>query len=153
MGDVRTAKRFLRKIREEQGEIRILEGKREEIRLSLLPPGIRYDRERVQASPMDALPERVARMCEIDEEIASHLRELNRRRARAMGMIRRIEKSTYRLVLETYYLALKEDGRAMRWEDVARVTGYSEQAVKWTHGRALEKFGEVMDEKPGDENF
>lgn len=129
-------KAYLRKIREEQRELRTLERMLREARLQIFPPGIRYDLPKVQTSPKDSMAS-AAEICVLEKEIEIQVRALDARKAEAAAMIAVVDDSLCRQVLELYYLTLRKNGRLMRWCDVADEMGYSEDWVKHTHGKAL----------------
>lgn len=60
---------FFGEIRRTKSAIRRKELEVEELRASLLPSAIRYDRDRVQTSPSDPLPNVMARIDELEREI------------------------------------------------------------------------------------
>lgn len=116
-------KSFLRACRDEQGEINILLRKREQLYSSLLPAGIRYDGDRVQTTPEDRMLERMPEIAELDKKISQQIRRLARRKAKAMGMINKLQDSKQRQVLTLYYL----DNRRLPWREVAKAIDYSEE--------------------------
>ena len=139
-----TIKQYLRAIRSEQKELRILKEKRESVYYSLLPSAIRYDRDNVQQSPSDVMPDKIIRIVELTGEIDSHIKILERNKVQALRLIRQIDDSLCRQVIFLYYLTLKEDGKLMSWLDVAELMGYSEDWVKHTHGKALKELNTVV---------
>ena len=138
------AKKYLRSLRGEQREMKILLEMRENVFLSLLPPAIRYDKDHVQTSPMDALPERVARMCELDKEIEKRIAELDVHRAEAFKMIKQLDDNTGRTVMLLYYLQTHKDGTSLSWTDVANQLSYSEDRVRHIHGEMLEQLNKYF---------
>lgn len=139
------AKQYLRSIRSEQREIRVLMELRESTYLSLLPPAIRYDKDRIQTSPMDAMPEKMSRVCELDTEIEQRLAELDAHRAEAFRLIQRLESEVGRSVLLLYYLRARKDGRAFTWSDVAKELQYSEDRIKHIHGKMLQQMNQYLE--------
>ena len=126
-------KSFLRACRDEQGEINILLRKREQLYSSLLPAGIRYDGDRIQTTPEDRMLERMPEIAELDKKISQQIRRLARRKAKAMGMINKLQDSKQRQVLTLYYL----DNRRLSWREVAKEMSYSEQMIYGLHKEAL----------------
>ena len=104
------AKEYLKSIRNEQKELINLKAQKDSVYFSLLPSGIRYDRDRIQISPEDIFPDKVIRMTELTKEIDSHINYLERNKTKALRMIRKIENSKHRQVLILYYLTLNMDG-------------------------------------------
>lgn len=135
-----TAKEYLKSIRREQKELRILNEKRDTILYDVtLPKGIRYDTIKVQASPKDPM-DKLIRVSELTVQIDRLINKLEQRKAHAMNLISKIDKSDYRQVLMLYYLTLNNDGQLMSWIDVAEKMGYSESHIKRIHGWSLYKF-------------
>ena len=141
------AKEYLKSIRNEQKELINLKAQKDSVYFSLLPSGIRYDRDRIQISPEDIFPDKVIRMTELTKEIDSHINYLERNKTKALRMIRKIENSKHRQVLILYYLTLNMDGLPMSWIDVAELMGYSEDRVKHIHGDALISFDLIYSKK------
>ena len=141
------AKEYLKSIRNEQKELINLKAQKDSVYFSLLPSGIRYDRDRIQISPEDIFPDKVIRMTELTKEIDSHINYLERNKTKALRMIRKIENSKHRQVLILYYLTLNMDGLPMSWIDVAELMGYSEDRVKHIHGDALISFDLIYSQK------
>lgn len=142
-----TAKEYLRNIRDEQKEIRMLKNKRDGIILnSAKPAGIRYDKVRVQSSPKDPM-EVFEHWSELQEEIDEHIDKLQKNRAEAIRLIRKINQSTYRQILMLYYLTPKSDHEMMSWHDVATEMKYSDDRIWHLHGYALQEFSRIYAKK------
>jgi len=94
------AKVFLRKIRIERSEIRILERKINESRLELLPGAIRYDLDKVQADPKDRMFEAIEKLAEYNIQLKKMIKKLCRDQAQAASYIAKIPESEQRQVLE-----------------------------------------------------
>lgn len=139
-GNAMKSKDYLKSIRKEQKEIKNLQEQKEAIYFSLLPSGIRYDKDRIQVSPEDMLPDKVIKMSELTKEINSYIEHLEKNKAKALRLIRKIEDSNHRQVLVLYYLTLNTNGSPMSWIDVAELMGYSEDWIKHMHGDALKAF-------------
>lgn len=76
-------RRFFGEVRRAESAIRRKTLEVEELRASLLPSAIRYDKDRVQTSPSDPLPDVMARIDELEREI----RELRSTKAEAIVRI------------------------------------------------------------------
>lgn len=128
------AKSFLREIRAERREIRILSDKIREKEYDLLPGAIRYDIPKVQTSPKDDMADKISDISRYEKALRKHVRALEQRQTRAVDMIRRIPSSEQRQVMESYYLS--QDNPT--WDDVAERVAYSRQQVLRQHGNALQ---------------
>ncbi len=127
------AKTFLREIRSERQEIRILDSKIMEKRYELLPGAIRYDTDKVQASPQDNMSVIFAEIDKYEKALKKHMTKLQKRQKKAADMISRIPSSEQRQVMELYYMSPVNP----TWDDVADELSYSRRAVLNYHGDAL----------------
>lgn len=127
------AKTFLRQIRTERREIKILESKIREKRFELMPSGIRYDKENVQTSPEDKLSELVAELTEYEDHLTALVKAMYRKQTKAITSIAKIPSSEQRQILEEYYLS--DDNPT--WDEVAAELSYSRQHTLKLHGDGL----------------
>ena len=141
-----TAKQYLRSIRTEQRELKTLIERRETIYFSILPSAIQYDKDLVQTSPDDHMVDKLAKTSELDEEITKYIEMLRNHKAEALRVIRMIDNSLYRQVLIDYYLLAKENGKPMKWDDVASEIYRGERQTKRIHGKALIEFQKNFEE-------
>lgn len=137
-----TIKRYLRSIRDEQRELWILQDKRDELYFSLLPSGIRYDKDNIQVTSENAFPDKVIKMAELSNKIDKRIEHLTRRKADAINMIEKLDNTNYRQVLILYYIPTDRNRKMMSWLDVAEEMGYSEDWIKHVHGYALKELSE-----------
>ena len=145
MGKPIVAKQYLRSIRSEQCEIRVLKEMREDAYLSLFPPAIRYDKDKVQVSPQDVMPDRMSKICELDKEIDQRLAELDAHRAEAFRLIQKLDSDIGRTILMLYYLNSRKDGKAYTWADVSKQIQYSEDRTKHIHGKMLQQINRYLE--------
>lgn len=138
-----TIKQYLRSIRNEQRELWILQEKREQLYYSLLPSGIRYDKDNVQVTSENAFPDKVIKMAELSNKIDKSIQHLTLRKAEAIDMINKLDNSNYRQVLMLYYIPDDKNKRMMSWIDVAEKLGYSEDWIKHIHGYALKELRKI----------
>lgn len=127
------AKALLYQVRDEQKEIDIIRRKIEEAELALLPSGIRYDRDKVQASPDDPMTKLAVKLDRYEAELRKHQAALLAKRTKAFRMVSQLTDSTQRQVLELYFLG----GRRIRMWEVAQIIGYSEQSTYRIYKDAL----------------
>lgn len=138
-----TTKQYLRSIRNEQRELWILQEKREQLYYSLLPGGVRYDKDNIQITSENAFPDKVIKMAELSNKIDKSIQHLTLRKAEAIEMINKLENSNYRQVLLLYYIPDDKNKKMMSWLDVAEKLGYSEDWVKHVHGYALKELKKI----------
>ena len=127
-------KQFLYSIRDEYKEIEELKMRIEELATSLLPQGIRYDKERVQTSPEDTATDRMAEIGVYEGMLQKKLARLNRRRMMAQIRIDTLADSRQRQILDLYFLS----DRRYNMAEVADLIGYSKQQTYRFYCRALQ---------------
>jgi hypothetical protein len=126
-------KQFLYSIRDEYKEIEELKMRIEELGTSLLPQGIRYDKDRVQTSPTDMTTDRMSELGDYEAMLQRKLVRLNRRRMIAQIKINVLTDSRQRQILDLYFLS----DRRYKMADVAALVGYSEEQTYRLYHRAL----------------
>ncbi len=129
-----TVKQFLYSVRDEQKEIEELTDRIYEMRMSLLPSGIRYDTDKVQTSPEDKLSECEAKIADYSTMLGQKRKALIQRRQQAQGMIDLLEDSRERQVLDIYFLSVKR----LSMEDVSALIGYSRKQTYRIYKSALQ---------------
>lgn len=130
---MKNAKALLYDVRDEQGEINIIRQQIAQAELALLPSGIRYDRDKVQASPDDPMLKMTVKLEYYEAELRKHQAALLTKRTKAFRMVSQLTDSTQRQVLELYFLG----GRRIRMREVAQIVGYSEQSTYRIYKDAL----------------
>lgn len=131
--------KFFKRIRNERADVETLKIRIEELRLSLLPSGIRYDSDKVQTSPSDKMIEVAAKVDALERRMQATLIRLNDDMVRAVEIVQAMPTPEYRQLLTLRYLT----GR-MSWEEIADVMGYSVDHVKgYLHKNALEEARKV----------
>jgi len=134
-----SVKQYLYSIRDEQKEIEELKDRIYEIEQSLLPSGIRYDKERVQSSPQEHMSEAMAASVDYQMALEKKLVKLIKRRREAQELIDKLPRSYERQVLEVYFLSV----RKVKLEDVASIIGYSRAQTYNIYNAALKHLGEI----------
>ena len=126
-------KALLYSVRDEQKEINIIREQIAQAELALLPSAIRYDRDKVQASPTDPMILMAEKVEKYEAELQKRLIQLTDKRTRATRMIGRMKDSRYRQVLTLYFL----DERHLTMEQVAMIIGYEISNTYKIRSRAL----------------
>lgn len=127
-------KRFLYAVRDEQKEIAELQERIADLRASLLPSAIRYDKDAVQTSTSDVITDKMIKIAEYDALLEKKIAGLYARRARAQKLIDLLPDSLERQVLSIYFLS---DGRPTM-EQVAGKLNYSFPHTYRVYKSALE---------------
>lgn len=129
------AKNLLFDVRNEQKEIIILRGQIEEAELALLPSAIRYDRDKVQTSPDDPMIRMMEKVEKYQELLRLHLESIYEKRQLAIRIIRRLDDTAERQILELYFLSASRPTLSQ----VGEVVGYSRAQTYRIYRRALDK--------------
>lgn len=110
----------------------------EELRASLLPQAIRYDKESVQTSPTDLFSDRMSQILDYEQMLCDKLSLLINRREKAQEMIDALPDPRERRILSLYFLS----GKRLRMTDVAKSIGYSPQQTYRLYSRAIMRVNE-----------
>ena len=134
-----SAKECLRKIRAERLEIEQLSEQIEELKYSLLPSGIQYDKIKVQTSPDDMMLRIVAEIDTYERQIRQHLEKMISRQNTAIKYIGMLERSEYRQVLILYYMTSPRP----TWTQVANTMSLSDQRIYQLHNDAMTELEKI----------
>lgn len=131
--------KFFKMVRSERADIETLQLRIKELQMSLLPSGIRYDKDKVQTSPSDQMLEIAAKVDDLERKMQSKLAKLNADMVKAMTIVQAMPTPEYRQLLTLRYLT----GR-MSWEQIAEVMGYSVDHVKgYLHKMSIDESNKV----------
>ncbi len=133
---VSDVKDFFREIRKEQTEVYHLQKMIHELELSLLPQGIRYDKDRVQTSPKDKMLEVAAKAAAYEKKLNVNLCKLIAKKQKAEKLIASLDSAEERTLMRLYYTETN-NGLLYRWDDVAYYMGYEKRHILRLHGDAL----------------
>ena len=95
---------------------------------------ITYDKDKVQVSPRDYMPDVIAELIELEEEYARRIIKYNMVVLDIEERISRLNDSRYVDILRYRYLS------GMTWEQIATEKCYSFRHVIRLHGAALQEF-------------
>lgn len=127
--------KFLKQIRVKRRELIILENTMRELRLMLMPSGIRYDLDKVQTSPEDRLSQSVADLLSVERRQRRQMERLMSDLAKAEKLIEGMPTPEYRELIRLRYVA---GIKPLTWEQVAEEMGYSSDHVRGKlHGKAI----------------
>ena len=131
--------KFFKTVRNERADIETLQLRIKELQLSLLPRGIRYDRDKVQTSPSDQMLEVASKVDALERKMQAKLVKLNQDMVRAMEIVQSMPTPEYRQLLTLRYLT-----GHMSWEEIAEVMGYSVDHVRgYLHKNAINEARKV----------
>ena len=132
-----TAKKYLRQIRDGERTIITLKERCDTLRFSLGASAIRYDKDKVQTTPHDAMSETMAEVFEIEDRMTEIQHILTDRRCEAERIINHIPDDIQQAALRLYYL----DPALYSWGKVAYLIGKSEKyLIRRIHPDALASF-------------
>ena len=127
-------------VRAERADIETLQLRIKELELSLLPRGIRYDRDKIQTSPSDQMIEVASKIDELERKMQSKLVKLNQDMVKAVTIVQAMPTPEYRQLITLRYLT----GSRTSWEQIAEIMGYSVEHVRgYLHKRSLEEARDV----------
>lgn len=131
------AKKLLYQVRDSRREVQQLQEALTDIYLTLLPSGIRYDKDKVQGGgDGDAMAQAVAYANKYEKQLKHRIALLNKLRSEAFTLIAMLEDSRYRQVLMLYFLST-DNGKEYTMQAVADKIGYSPQHTYRLYNEAL----------------
>lgn len=132
-------KSLLYRVKREMREVQIKQMQIAQIRSSLLPSGIRYDVDKVQTSPSDPMIRVMARIDEMEREIAGDFEQMQADFSDARKMIESLEDSRERSVLTLYFLTPGVE----RMDDVSCMISYSRSRTYEIYNNAINHLSEM----------
>lgn len=132
--------KFFKMVRAERADIETLQLRIKELELSLLPRGIRYDRDKIQTSPSDQMIEVASKIDELERKMQTKLVKLNGDMVKAVTIVQAMPTPEYRQLITLRYLT----GSRTSWEQIAEIMGYSVDHVRgYLHKCAIEEARKV----------
>ena len=132
--------KFFKMVRAERADIETLQLRIKELELSLLPRGIRYDRDKIQTSPSDQMIEVASKIDELERKMQAKLVKLNGDMVKAVTIVQAMPTPEYRQLITLRYLT----GSRTSWEQIAEIMGYSVDHVRgYLHKCAIEEARKV----------
>ena len=129
---------YLGRVRALERQIRRKTMQRDELQSCLLPRAIRYDTDKVQASPEDVMDETAAAVLDLDREIEQLRREKARRIRETGKTIDLLDDDMEKLVLTGYYIC------RMTIRQIADDVHYSRSQTYRLYRSGLIHLGEKM---------
>lgn len=100
-------KRYLMRPTEIYGNIVLTQEKMENLRLNMLPRGICYDRDKVQTSPSDPMPDFGAKIDELNRELVELANEFDKALDEVQDVIRQVNNDEAKTILAKRYIGKK----------------------------------------------
>lgn len=134
------ARQFLYNVRNEWRESAILRERVNALTASLLPAGIRYDRDKVQTTPSDQISKKMAALADYERDLEERQITLMDHHRQAQRMIAELEDTRERQVLELYFLSIPPLTMSMTADGI----GYSRDYTYKLFARGLAKIAKKM---------
>ena len=133
------SKTLLKNARARLLHIRVRQEDIDALRSTLLPSAVRYDKEKVQASPDgDSLSDTLGLITEIEAELDRERNAAAKAVKEAAALINRLEEPELRELLRLRYISCKS------WAQIAVEMNYSERTLYRMHGDALKKADDIL---------
>ena len=132
-----TVKEYLNQVRLNEIKIENLKERQEELRQSLLPSGIAYDKDRIMTSPTDAMSEKMAEIVDLYNSTLEAINELEKLKNTIIEQIQRLTDYRQMRVLYEHYI------RGMSLNDIAIELNYTYKWVCKIHLFGLNEFGKI----------
>lgn len=134
---------FLKQVSRIDADIDHIRNQIEELGLSLLPSGIRYDLDKVDNTPSDRLLETAAKIDELERQRV----DLEQKKLKAVQevaeVINTLERPEYKNIMSLRYI------KRQPFEQIAKATGYSIDNIYKIHRKA----GEWLDDNKKIKNY
>lgn len=134
------ARQFLYNVRNEWKESVILKERVNALAASLLPAGIRYDKDKVQTTPSDQISKKMAALADYERELEERQIALMDHHRQAQRMIAELDDTRERQVLELYFLSVPPLTMSMTADRI----GYSRDHTYKLFARGLAKMTKEM---------
>lgn len=118
----------------------VLQEKIENLRLKMLPRAINFEKERVQTSPEDPMPNFGAEIDELDRQMANLMKEYYESMGEVEKTIREVENDDIRLILAKKYVGLKS------WDTIENEVNWSRRTIFRRHSLGLVIIKKILDQ-------
>ena len=128
-----TGHEYMMQVRRIELRIRRISLQIEELESSLLPQGIRYDKDKVQTSPEDTLSKIAGRISDLEKQRTQLVWERRLLLLEIQDALDRLDNEQEQIVLEAYYLS------RMSMREIADMISYSVRQAYTFRKRGIEK--------------
>ena len=133
-----TAQQYLEGIERAERKIEVINRRLEELRTRAEGVGaIRYDKDRVQTSPQNTMPDAVIKLCEIEDKYREAVIRAEVYKHEAQRRVNALADARYIAILTARYVD------RLTWEGVGERTSYSPDHAIRLHREALRAFSEA----------
>lgn len=134
-------KKYLRRPTRLYGDIVVLQEKIENLRLNMLPRAISYDKDRVQTSPQDPMPDFAAKIDELDRLMVKLMGEYYESVDEIEKTIAQVDNADARAVLAKRYVGQKS------WRVIENEVPLSRASVFNYHKTGLRAVEKILAQK------
>lgn len=132
-----TGHEYMMQVRRIELRIRRISLQIEELESSLLPQGIRYDKDKVQTSPEDTLSKIAGKISDLEKHRTQLVRERRLLLLEIQDVLDRLDNEQEQIVLEAYYLS------RMSMREIAEMISYSVRQTYTFRKRGIEKIAHI----------
>ena len=131
---------YLRRPKHIFANIVVLQEKIDNLRIKMLPRAISYDKDRVQTSPQDPMPNFAAEIDELDRQMVKLMNDYYESVGEVEKTIREVENEDARLILAKRYVGLKS------WDTIENEVNWSRKTIFRRHSLGLEVIKKILDQ-------
>ena len=135
------ARTYLRRPQRLRADITILQERIENLRVNMLPKAVNYDKDPVQTSPHDPMPEFAVKIDELNRELYERWKEFEASIDDITNTINKIEDDDVRSIMAQRYLGKKP------WRVIERDMFVCEREVYYMHRKGLRAVEKIITEK------
>ena len=125
------ARTYLRKPARIRADMDILNERIDELRKSMLPKAVSYDKDPVQTSPQDPMPNYAAKIDELNRELFKLLHELEDTKDDITNTLKKIDNDEVRSIMAQRYIGRKP------WRVISQGLMMSEETMYRRHRLGL----------------
>lgn len=133
-------KKYLRRPTRLYGDIVVLQEKIENLRLNMLPRAISYDKDRVQTSPQDPMPDFAAKIDELDRLMVKLMGEYYESIDEIEKTIAEVDNEDARLILAKRYVGQKS------WSTIENEVPWARMTIFRRHSLGLRAVERILRE-------
>ena len=135
------AKTYLRRPQRIRADITILQERIKSLRINMLPKAVNYDKDPVQTSPHDPMPDFAAKIDELNRELYERWKDFEASIDDITKTIDKIEDDDVRSIMAQRYLGKKP------WRVIERDMFVCEREVYYMHRKGLRAVEKIITEK------
>ena len=131
-------KAYLRRLKGISDDINVIKAQMENLRLSMLPQGVSYDKDPVQTSPQDPMANFAAKLDELGRELAERQKEYETVFDEISAVICAVKNGDARVILAKRYIGFK------CWQDIESEVPYCVRVLHRKHNIGLMEIEKML---------